>query len=223
MMRSIFSTIIFLLLLSPIGTSLAAPSKLTVAEVTNRMQNFYNKTKDLKGEFKQVYSDTLYNRQRTSYGYVYVKKPGMMRWNYVKPEKKSFIADGKELWVWEPEDKQAFRNPLNSGMLSTGLTFLLGTGNLSKEFTITFSDEKLGAPEDIILKLTPKNPTTQYKYLLFALRPSDYAVGESMIVGKHNTNHFVFSNMLFNTRVQNGVFFFRPPVEARVIDGARLK
>ena len=29
--------------------------------------------------FQQVYTDTLYNRKRTSKGFVYVRKPGMMR------------------------------------------------------------------------------------------------------------------------------------------------
>ena len=120
-------------------TALAAPQRLLAApppveQVVAKMQAFYNKTKDLKGGFKQVYTNLLYNRKRTSYGYLYVKKPGMMRWNYVKPEKKAFIADGKELWVWEPEDKQAFRNPLSTKNLSTGLTFLLGQGDLTTEF-----------------------------------------------------------------------------------------
>ena len=35
-------------------------------------------------------------------------------------------TDGKVLWVHEPEDKQAFRNPLDTSTLSTALTFLLG-------------------------------------------------------------------------------------------------
>ncbi len=37
-------------------------------------------------------------------------------------------TDGKVLWVHEPEDKQAFRNPLDTSTLSTALTFLLGKG-----------------------------------------------------------------------------------------------
>ena len=108
----------------------AGDSRPKVEEVVTKMQAFYEKTEDLKGKFKQVFTDTLYDRKRTSYGYIYVRKPGMMRWNYVKPERKSFIADGSMLWVHEPEDKQAFRNPLNSANLSTGLTFLLGKGDL---------------------------------------------------------------------------------------------
>ena len=197
-----------------------------VGDVVKRMQAFYNETKDLKSKFKQVYTDTLYNRQRTSYGYLYVRKPGMMRWNYVRPERKAFVADGKELWVWEPEDKQAFRNPLSTSTLSTGLTFLLGSGDLTKEFRVsraTKSEGQLGGPDSVVLKLLPIEPTAQYQHLLLAVRPSDYAVTESMVVSKSARNHFIFSQLKTNTRLSKGRFRFRPPAGTRIIDGSKLR
>lgn len=191
-----------------------------IAQTVQRMQRLYNKTRDLKGKFKQVYTDTLYDRRRTSYGYVYVKKPGMMRWNYVQPERKAFISDGKVLWIWEPEDKQAFRNPLNASTLSTGLTFLLGAGDLRKEFKISHApaDAQIGAAGQVVLKLVPRRPTAQYDYLLFALRPADHVVTESMVVTKHATNHLVFSELVFDSGVGAARFEFRPPADTRVIE-----
>jgi outer membrane lipoprotein carrier protein len=209
--------------LSLVGAPATAAPPPPVKEVVGKMQAFYARTVDLKGSFKQVYTDLLYDRKRTSYGYVYVRKPGMMRWNYAKPEKKSFIADGKELWVWEPEDKQAFRNPLDIHTLSTGLTFLLGTGDLLKEFEASLSTEKLGGPDAIVLKLVPKKPTAQYEYLLFALRADDFTVGESMVVSKHSRNHFAFTSLEFNTKLPKSRFVFKPPPDTRVIDGTKLR
>ena len=206
--------------LSGLARSSDAPD---VKKIVARMQAFYDKARDLKGKFKQVYTDSLYNRKRTSYGYLYVKKPGMMRWNYVKPERKSFIADGKMLWVWEPEDRQAFRNPLSTDTLSTGLTFLLGKGDLTREFEVTLAKDKLGGPDDVVLKLTPKKPTGQYEHLLLAVRTDDHSVGESMVVSKHNTNHFVFTKLRTNTRLSTSRFRFRPPSGTRVMDGAKVR
>jgi outer membrane lipoprotein carrier protein len=203
-------------------STMASAQNPTVSEVVSQMQAFYEKTQDLKGKFKQVFIDTLYDKHRTSYGYLYVRKPGMMRWNYVTPERKAFIADGKELWVWEPEDKQAFRNPLNTNNLSTGLTFLLGKGDLTKEFDITFSDEKLGAPEDRVLKLTPKKATPQYTHILLSIHPRDFSVGESMVVSKHNRNHLIFTSLEINTQLNKSRFQFVPPADTRVIDGSKL-
>jgi outer membrane lipoprotein carrier protein len=199
------------------GVFPAQAARPSFDEVVVKMQAFYNKTKDLKGKFKQVYTDTLYNRQRTSYGYFYVKKPGMMRWNYLKPERKAFIADGKELWVWEPEDQQAFRNPLSTNTLSTGLPFLLGTGDLRKEFIISYAEDKLGGPGDIVLKLKPKSPTAQYLYVLLVLKSNDFSVSESMVVNKTSRNHFIFTNLEINTRVPKSRFQFTPPPGTKII------
>jgi outer membrane lipoprotein carrier protein len=204
-------------------TSSANAARPPAADVVAKMQAFYNRATDLKGKFKQVYTDALYNRRRTSYGYLYVRKPGMMRWNYVKPERKSFIADGKVLWVWEPEDKQAFRNPLSTATLSSGLTFLLGRGKLSEEFDITYAPEKLGGPGDLVLKLTPKEPTPQYQHLLLVVKSDDFSVAESMVISKHSHNHFIFTKLKINTRLSRARFRFRPPPNTRIIDSSKLQ
>ncbi len=204
----------------------AEAAKPAVGQVVAKMQALYNKTRDFKGSFKQVFTDALYNRKRTSYGYLWVKKPGRMRFEYSYPEKKYFIADGKRLWVYEPRDKQAFKNPLSTKTLSSGLTFLFGSGNLTKTFNAAYATAKkyqLGGPKHLVLKLTPKTPTAQYKFLVIAVRPGDYVVEESMVVSKHNTNHFTFSNLRFDTRVRNGRFRFKPPTGVRVIDGAKMR
>ena len=222
MSRAFISVGLFLCVLLS-GVSAARAARPPVDEVIVKVQAFYQKTKDLKGNFKQVFTDTLYNRQRTSYGYLYVKKPGMMRWNYAKPDKNSFIADGKELWVYEPEDKQAYRNPLSINNLSTGLTFLLGKGDLSKEFEAAYSDEKLGSPDDLVIKLTPRKPTAQYRYIVMVAKPTDFSVSESMVVAKNTKNHLIFTDLKVNTKIPRSVFVFKPGAEVRVIDGSKLQ
>lgn len=201
-----------------------ATGETSVAALVQAVQARYEGTHDLKGKFKQVYTDQLYGRSRTSYGYLFVKKPGMMRWNYAAPERKAFISDGKVLWVWEPADKQAFRNPLDLRTLSTGLTFLLGAGELRREFNIAFATDprdRLGGPDDAVLKLTPKQPSAQLDYLVLVVRRSDHAVVESMIVNESSTNHLLFSQLVFNSRLGNERFRFRPSADTRVVEGAK--
>jgi outer membrane lipoprotein carrier protein len=228
------SLLLALPLMALIASLTAAPqiasaqqrATLTVNEVVAKMQAVYNKTKNLTGKFKQIYTDVLYNRKRRSHGLLYVKKPGMMRWDYTRPEKKSFISDGKILWVYEPQDRQAFKNPLNTRKLSTGLTFLFGSGNLANEFTITFAKTKsdlLGSAAHYVLKLVPIKPTAQYKYLVLAVRPVDFVVDESMIVNKHARNHFMFDALDFNKPIAASRFRFRPPAGIRVIDSSKLR
>lgn len=39
-------------------------------------------------------------------GRIFIKRPGMMRWEYEKPERQIIVTDGRELWVYRPEDNQ---------------------------------------------------------------------------------------------------------------------
>lgn len=39
-------------------------------------------------------------------GRLYVRYPGMMRWEYEKPERQVIITDGKKLWIFRPQDNQ---------------------------------------------------------------------------------------------------------------------
>lgn len=39
-------------------------------------------------------------------GRLYVRYPGMMRWEYEKPERQVIVTDGKKLWIHRPQDNQ---------------------------------------------------------------------------------------------------------------------
>ena len=65
------------------------------------------------------------------------KKPGRMRWDYDKPEKTTYVTDGAVLWLYEPEDQQAFKQELKASQLPAALAFLTGKGKLADEFDIT--------------------------------------------------------------------------------------
>ena len=78
-------------------------------------------------------------RKTNSAGEVMFKKPGRMRWDYEKPDKSSYITDGGVLWLYEPDDKQAFKQKLESSQLPAALSFLTGKGKLATEFDITFA------------------------------------------------------------------------------------
>ena len=65
------------------------------------------------------------------------KKPGRMRWDYDKPEKTYLRERRRVLWLYEPEDQQAFKQELKASQLPAALAFLTGKGKLAAEFDIT--------------------------------------------------------------------------------------
>ena len=202
------------------GAAASAADRPTLPQVVDRMQKLYEGTQNLKARFAQTLQTAM--GKRNASGILRLKKPGKMRWDYEKPEKKLFVTDGSILWMYEPEDEQAFRQPLNSSQLPAQVSFLFGKGRLSDEFEITFLDgQKLGAAGDYVLKLIPKKATAQYKHLVFVVDGKTYMVKETLLFDQQGgSNHIVFSNIETNLKaeIDDSRFAFTPPPNTKIIN-----
>lgn len=205
------------------ASAAAAPARPPTAETVAKIQQVYEKTASLKAKFAQVMSGPMGKRQAS--GTVLLKKPGMMRWDYEKPEKKLFVADGTTLWVYEPEDEQAYKQPLSSSQLPAQVSFLFGRGKLSDEFEITYLDgQSLGEPGDLVLKLVPKVASAQYRYLVFVVSPSTFLVKETVLYDQQGgQNDIAFSTVEQNPKagIDNARFQFSPPANTKIINAGR--
>jgi outer membrane lipoprotein carrier protein len=211
------------LLLTALG--IADAQQATPADagaLVTKIQKFYDSTKDLHAKFDQVLESGIGGKKKAS-GDVWLKKPGKMRWDYAKPEKKLMLSDGTTLWVYEPEDEQAFKQELRSSTLPLSVTFLFGQGKLSDEFAITVVPANgLGQPGDTVLKLIPKTATTAYRYLLFVVDSKTGLVRETVIYDQQGgTNHLTFSNVETNKGVDDAKFRFSPPAGTKILSGNR--
>jgi outer membrane lipoprotein carrier protein len=143
-----------------------------------------------------------------------------MRWDYKTPEddKKIIVADGKTLWMYQPDDNQVFKQPLTSSSLPAQVSFLVGEGKLADEFDA--SDAKLdGVPDgNVAIKLVPKTGTSAYRYVVFVVDAKSGQVVRTVIydtVG--GTNTLSFSDVQQNKGCADDKFKFAPPAGTKVI------
>jgi outer membrane lipoprotein carrier protein len=202
---------------------LAAPlplhaQKESAADVVARVQRYYEATKDLHARFDQV-NESQVGRVRKASGELWLKKPGRMRWDYEKPEKQRMVSDGQTLWVYQPEDEQAFKQDLRGSTLPVSVTFLVGQGKLADEFEVSIVHPAgVGAAGDVVLKLVPKVGTAAYRYLLFVVDPKSGLVRETLVYDQQGgSNHLTFSQVETNRGVDDARFRFTPPPGTRVI------
>jgi chaperone LolA len=199
---------------------LAAPATLGADDVVKKVQAYYAGTQKLTASFRQDYTNTTFGRTSSSDGTVRVAKPGKMRWDYDKPEKKYFISDGTTLWVYEEAERQAYQQSLRDQVLPVAVTFLYGQGDLGAEFNAALDPGKYGAAGDLCVKLTPKKPEAQYKNLWLVVDPADFHVKESVILeASDNINHFKFFKVFQNAQAkfEDKHFVFVPPAGVKVI------
>jgi outer membrane lipoprotein carrier protein len=200
------------------------PVRLDLSAVVARVQNRYDQAKDFQARFTQKYSRQVVGRVTVSAGQVHFKKPGRMRWDYDKPEARMFLSNGQVLWLYEPEEKQAFKQDLKTSQLPGALAFLMGKGKIGDEFEVAWSnDTRWGRPEDYRLSLRPKQPQSTYKSIVFVVDAGDFAVRESVLTDQQgNVNHFAFSELKMNAKVSDEVFRWSPPAGVRVVDTGKM-
>src|SRR5271170_6008285 len=81
---------------------------LDVDSVRRALESRYQHAHTLKAVFFERYSDGAGGESSES-GTVYFSRPGRMRWDYESPEKKLFLVDGKNVWLYIPADRTASR------------------------------------------------------------------------------------------------------------------
>ena len=191
-------------------------NKRAKGSLVDRIQHFYDNTEDLTANFIQRYTRVAISRTSESRGVVTIRKPGMMRWDYSQPEIKSFIADGKTLVIYEPEEEQAIidRN-FRSSQLNSSMGFLWGHGKLADSFTV-LSSKKDGTKT--VLSLKPKADATYTKLLLTVDTKSGQVLESKLFETAGNTNHFKFRDIKTNTKVPTSRFKFTPPSDIDVIE-----
>src|SRR3569832_1685968 len=172
------------------GSAVSQSARLDLPAVVEKVQKKYDGAADFRAAFNQTLTNATFKRRTSSTGEVLLKKPGRMRWNYKTPETKTYVSDGEVLWLFEPEDKQAFKQDLKGSQLPAALAFLTGKGKLADEFDIAFAKEPPeGNSRDYVLALTPRLLQAQVKSLLYDNKPNNNNKHKTFIVdAQGNTN-----------------------------------
>ncbi|HEX9786532.1 MAG TPA: outer membrane lipoprotein carrier protein LolA, partial [Candidatus Binatia bacterium] len=140
-------------LLCGVRLSVAADSNEAEA-IVDRLQKNYDATADFVADFRQETEVKTLDRSLKASGKVSFKRPGKMLWLYEEPKGQFVLADGKHLYFYQPDQNQVIKSPLKNAFRGDiPLSFLLGLGNLKKEFNATL---KAAEGNQNVLRLEPK-------------------------------------------------------------------
>jgi outer membrane lipoprotein carrier protein len=185
------------------------------------VQQHYESVHDFSSDFTHTYEGGALRRKTTERGTVLVKKPGKMRWAYKSPEEKLFVSDGHKIYFYVPADKQVTVSSMpGEDKASTPILFLVGKGNLTADFTVSYPDAALpGVPADAVaIKLVPKVKTADFESLILVVDRQTLAL--RMLIAhdaQSGTSTFTFSTLKENVGLSDSQFTFSIPRGADVI------
>src|ERR1700681_3657130 len=199
------------LLREPPGVTAADPSGLELAQA---LQRKYDAIREFATDFVHTYRGGVLNKQLTERGRLLVKKPGKMRGEKTAPEKKLFVSEGGKIYSYLPEDKQVIVSDVPSGdRLTTPVLFLAGKGNLTRDFSPSFTDLPPGAaPGSRALKLVPKTAQPDYDWLVVVVDAVTLGLrGLVYSDPQGGTSTFSFTNLKENAGLTDKDFDFKVP------------
>jgi len=198
------------------ASSPAAENKEADA-VVEALQNRVNATQDFVAEFRQETEIKTLNRTIKASGKVYFKRPGKMLWRYDEPKGQYVLADGKDLYMYQPEQAQVIKTPLRSAFRSdVPLSFLLGIGSLKRDFQYRLKPAEKGVN---VIQLTPKSELGQVGELLLGVDAKDSELQWVRIqdaVG--NVTSVRFSSIQRGVGVKDSLFHAEIPKGAEVVE-----
>jgi outer membrane lipoprotein carrier protein len=198
---------------------LASPFKelkaQSVEEVLEKIQHFYSQTQTLRGSFSQ---ETIFpngNKENRS-GKIWMKKPGLFRWEYNTPEKFIIISDSRNIYVYYPEENQAFVYPSGKALSSQlALGFMSGRGNLRKDLKLeSFKvlDEGLWQ-----LNFLPAYQDSQVEKVSLRVNLANGEVQELLLhYFSGERVRITFKSLEYNLDIPDRVFKFTPPKNVKI-------
>jgi outer membrane lipoprotein carrier protein len=212
--RQFLAVLIAALAFSAQGSVAAADNSDAVVDA---LQRNYDATTDFVADFRQETEVKALNRSLKANGRISFKRPGKMLWNYETPKGQFVLADGKYLYYFQPEQNQVIKSPLKNAFRGDiPLSFLLGLGNLKKDFNASLK----GSEENQhILRLEPKGEAGGYSEILLGVSKSTYDILRvSVRDAAGNVTTLRFSGMHKGVGVKDGLFQFQIPAGADIVE-----
>jgi outer membrane lipoprotein carrier protein len=208
--------LVMVCLLAPLP-ALSAP---TPQDVVARVQKQYDQGGGFKARFRQESRMQAAGQAEKAEGLLYFQKPCRMRWQYENPpeQKKEIVADGREVWMFIPQDAVVMVYPLNKVLRSDlVMRFFSGMGELSRDFQISWHrPPQAGA--DYVIDLFPRRSQPELKRLTLTINPRNYQVEKLEFANAlGEETRFAFSQVQLNLRLKPGFFTFTPPPGVQVV------
>ena len=199
-----------------IDFSYPAASELTLEQILDRVEKHYT-GKSFQAEFIQESTIKAMEIVDFASGKIFVRYPGMMRWEYEKPEKQTIITDGHKLWIHRPTDNQVLTGSAPAFFSDgKGASFLSDIKLVRKKFKISLEN----STEDFFyeLMLQPLEKKLDVTDIRLAVTKNTFTVVRIITYNSYgDENRIEFANHKFDVKLDDSLFSFDVPPGADVL------
>jgi len=198
-----------------IGLAAALFATNALAGARDDLNAFTKGLKGLDGQFSQQVFDAKGKLKERSSGKVALSAPRLFRWEYVKPYPQLIVADGKTVWVHDPDLQQVTKRPQGVEEQNSPLSALIDPGKLDAQFVVREDGTSDGLEW---LLLTPKGNAEDASFRTARLGFAKSALVKMQVVDALGQRTEIdFSGWKRNPAFPANTFRYAPPKGVDVI------
>ena len=190
-----------------------APGAEQPSRAPELLRAFLAETVTLEAAFSQVLLEADSQHAQVSTGRFYLHRPQRFRWDYRSPVPQLVVADGENLWLYDPDLEQATVRRLDDGLSSTPAMLLSGDGSLDESFRIGAAYREDGFDW---VELAPRSGEADFAGVRVGF-VDDALASMELIDALGQTTVIRFEEVVVNEPLDAALFQFVPPPGADVI------
>lgn len=200
-----------------LGPAAARAAEACTEAQLARVQEDYGRLAAFKAIFLQEDHEAG-GAVRRAQGEVAYQRPGRMRWRYDPPQDQLLITDGQTIWLYDPLLDNVTVQDLDEVTQGTPLAFLLGAGDLTRDFACRAFTRT--PPDDGLtyLELVPRKPIPALKFLQLGVRKGEAAIAALLMVDAQGNSRWVrFLDVNTTPDLPDDYFTFKVTPDMEVI------
>lgn len=175
-----------------------------------QMHVFLSGLNTLQARFEQSVLDPEERQAHRYQGVFYLNRPNQFRWDYSQPEQQQIVADGRQIWLYEPDLEQVSVQFQRSALRGTPAMLLVSGDPVENSFRVTDVGPNQGLEW---VELIPRDEESQFIRILLAF--SENQLRRMEMADKFGqTTRFQFYDIQHNPRLDRQLFHFEPPDNA---------
>jgi outer membrane lipoprotein carrier protein len=201
-------------------TLLLAPIAAFAADSIARVDAYLATLSTLTADFVQVVQDKQGQVTERASGTLSISRPNRFRWDYQQPYAQTIVADGRKLWLYDPDLAQVTVRSLEQGLGATPAMLLSGSGRVGDAFSAGSIEPQQGLTW---YRLVPKQKGSDFERVSLAFDGRNELAAMELVDKLRQTTTIEFSRVKRGAALGDALFRFVPPDGADVIGEAAAR
>ena len=196
------------------------PHAAFAADSVARVDAYLASLKKLTAAFVQVVQDKQGQVTERATGTLTVSRPNRFRWDYREPYAQTIVADGRKLWLYDPDLEQVTVRSLEQGLGATPAMLLSGSGKVGDAFSAGPIEQLQGKTW---YRLAPKQKGSDFERVSLGFDGRNELAAMELVDKLGQTTTIEFSRVKRGVALDDSLFRFVPPDGTDVIGEAAAR